>query len=392
MSDKPASYPTSAFTLSCATMFCGFMGVGAWQMQAAARHEAGLNFPTGWASFRNGSMTQGLEKQLEHHMPLRQDLITAANSARFVLLRGAGDQVRIGRDGWLFLTEELRHWSDASGAQTPEHWFEQRMNLIAEVASRLERQDVRLLVALVPDKARVNQHRLDNGSYPSYNDQRYAAALEALARHRVETADLLVPLSKAAAHTEVYYRTDTHWNQAGARLAADTLAARIRAQNLELESVSFETKIVAPAQSRTGDLIRLMGLEKAPQSVQPRPDLEAPAQTVQSQTAGASLFGDPQTSVVLAGTSYSLRGNFHGYLQERLGARVLNTAKDGGGFLQALTAYLKDDAFRSSKPKLLVWEIPERLLSMPLAEEKDWLRAINEVLPQSVVTARNGER
>jgi alginate O-acetyltransferase complex protein AlgJ len=80
--------------------------------------------------------------------------------------------------------------------------------------------------------------------------------------------------------------------------------------------------------------------------------------------------------VVLTGTSYSLRANFAGFLQQALTAKVLNAAKDGGGFLLATTQYLKDDAFRSAKPKLLLWELPERFLYSPLVEEPQWLKNV----------------
>jgi alginate O-acetyltransferase complex protein AlgJ len=80
--------------------------------------------------------------------------------------------------------------------------------------------------------------------------------------------------------------------------------------------------------------------------------------------------------VVLTGTSYSLRANFHGFLQQELAAKVLNTAKDGGGFLQAATEYLKDESFRSSKPKVLIWELPERFLGMKLDDEAKWLQTV----------------
>jgi uncharacterized membrane protein len=49
---------------------------------------------------------------------------------------------------------------------------------------------------------------------------------------------------------------------------------------------------------------------------------------------------------------------------------------DGGGFLQAMGEYLKNDAFLQSKPKVLVWEIPERFLYMPLTEELSWLKKV----------------
>jgi len=73
---------------------------------------------------------------------------------------------------------------------------------------------------------------------------------------------------------------------------------------------------------------------------------------------------------VLVGTSYSLRGNFHGYLQQSLGAEVLNVALDGGGFIQAVKAYLADESFQSAKPRVIIWEIPERAFSTPLTEQE----------------------
>ena len=118
------------------------------------------------------------------------------------------------------------------------------------------------------------------------------------------------------------------------------------------------------------------------ESLQPIADREANAITkeVQLAAAGLGLFADSAVPVVLTGTSYSLRGNFHGYLQQAIGSKVLNTAKDGGGFVQALTAYLKDDSFKSSKPKVLVWEIPERMFMSTLTEEKGWLKSIEPAL------------
>jgi alginate O-acetyltransferase complex protein AlgJ len=63
-------------------------------------------------------------------------------------------------------------------------------------------------------------------------------------------------------------------------------------------------------------------------------------------------------------------------MQQALSSKVLNTAKDGGGFLQAVTAYLTDEAFRSSKPKVLIWEVPERFLMTKLEDEPKWLAKV----------------
>ena len=240
---------------------------------------------------------------------------------------------------------------------------------------------MRLIVALVPDKARLYAEKLQGGVYPAYNQSRYGDALKGLAERQVTTVNLLAPLEKAAKdnNAELYYRTDTHWNQHGARLAAREISAVVNALKLDLERTEFASQASATAQERPGDLIRLMGLEFVPNAFRPLPDREASVATAQKVTekANQGLFGDSTVPVALTGTSYSMRGNFHGYLQEFLAAKVLNTAKDGGGFLQAITAYFKDEAFQAVKPRVLVWEVPERMLRSPLADESKWLEKIS---------------
>jgi alginate O-acetyltransferase complex protein AlgJ len=75
------------------------------------------------------------------------------------------------------------------------------------------------------------------------------------------------------------------------------------------------------------------------------------------------LLGEFEIPVTLVGTSYSKRANFHGFLEQALGARVLNAARDAAGFIQSANEYFSDDAFRSAPPRVLIWEVPERVLS-----------------------------
>ena len=369
----PASPRPAIATAFAAAAFCLVMLTGAWQFIAAARNPDGLEYPGTWLDFREGRMTLGLERQLDKKLPARSDLIAGANTLRYLLTGGGGDQVRVGKDDWLFLTEELRF--DAGGAAA----LNARAELLGAAASELERQGVKLVVALVPDKARVYADQLARGHYPTYNNSRYQDGLSALRARHVTTVDLLQPLNRAAARSQVYYRSDTHWNQAGAQVAAQAVATAVQRLGKGLEKTNFSTTTEGGPTARAGDLIRLMGLHDMPNAVRPKPDKETPTMTRQTSAdvAGGSLFGDVATvPVVLTGTSYSMRGNFHGYLQQALSARVLNTAKDGGGFLQAPTAYLTDDAFRSAKPKVLVWELPERFLLVKLDGEAQWLAKV----------------
>ncbi len=371
LTDRHATAPSRYGALAALTFSC-VMLAGAWQIIAAATGAATLEFPRNWLDFREGRSTGALEKQLDQKLPARPALINAANSVRYLLTGSGGEQVRTGRDGWLFLTEELRF--DANGSTH----LKTRAQLLGTAGRSLERQGVKLVVALVPDKARLYANKLASARYPDYNAARYDDALNALQQQGVTVVNLLEPLRDAAVRGEVYYRTDTHWNQNGAKVAAKALAFAIQQLGLDIEKTGFISQS-GPAVERPGDLIRLMGLGDTAKVLGLLPDTEAPVQTRQSTVESTGLFGDSTVPLVLTGTSYSLRANFHGFLQQFTAAKVLNAAQDGGGFLQATTKYLLDDSFSQSKPKVLVWEVPERFLQMQLDKEALWLKEVKLV-------------
>ena len=366
----PAPQP-SRYAVVAALTFIAVMLTGLWQISVAAWNPAQLDFPRTWLDFREGRTTGVLEKQLDKKLPARATLIATANSVRYVLTRGGGDQVRVGSDGWLFLTDELKFETDAM------IHLAARAQLFGAAARSLDKQGVKLVVALVPDKARLYASELTSGQYPAHNLSRYQDSLTALGGQNVTVIDLLTPLTEVSLQTQVYYSSDTHWNQAGAEISANAIALAVKKLGIELQSTTFVTAAAGEKTERVGDLIRLMGLGNVPNALRPSSDSEIPMVTRQtSADVAAGLFGDAAVPVTLTGTSYSLRGNFHGFLQQALSAKVLNAAKDGGGLLQATTAYLTDDAFKSAKPKILVWEVPERFLYSPLDDEPKWLKTV----------------
>jgi len=347
------------------------MLAGATQAFIAWRKPSELGLTASWHDLAIGKTTHKLDTDLDERMPQRNHLIAFANGLRYRLLHGGNDDVAIGRDGWLFLTEELRY--DGPAAQP----FEVRIRLITDAQRALSAQGVELLIALVPDKSRVYSQYLMTGAYPDYHASRYADALRELRHNRVSVVDLLTPLEAGRADGATYYRTDSHWNQRGAHIAADAIARVAFGGQACDPATLFQTKTTGPAVTRSGDLVRLLGLDHANNLLRPRPDLEYPVLTAEQPSddaGGMGLFGDAGVPVVLTGTSFSMRANFHGALQEAMQCRVLDSAQDGGGLLTSTEAYLKDDAFKESKPKLLIWEVPERFLTLPLTKESSWLQ------------------
>jgi len=346
-------------------LMVALMGLGGMQAAMSLSHPDVADVPHDWESIRTGVTTDLLNKQLDKHIPARSTLIAAANAGRYLVFKGAGDEVRLGKDEWLFSVEELAY-SKVSIAQ-----LNKRVATVAKLSAELKQRGVTLVVALVPDKARVHASKLSSGQYPSWHTSRYPTALEGLRAAGVQTVDLLSVMAPAAATQPLFYSTDTHWNQDGADLSAKTIAAEVRRVVADVPATQFTTKAAAEQVARVGDLLRLMGLSDVPNWMRPDADMEAVRTTERtSAPAEGGLLDDAGPPVVLVGTSYSRRANFHGALQQHLNAEVLNVAKDGGGFFKSIHTYLGDEAFTNSPPKVLIWEIPERVLSAPDTDDE----------------------
>jgi alginate biosynthesis protein AlgX len=76
------------------------------------------------------------------------------------------------------------------------------------------------------------------------------------------------------------------------------------------------------------------------------------------EAADGDLFsdsGNPQ--ITLVGTSHSGKNyNFAGFLEEAIGADILNVAFPGGGLEGSMLQYLGSEEFQTKPPKILIWE------------------------------------
>ncbi len=171
----------------------------------------------------------------------------------------------------------------------------------------------------------------------------------------------------------LYYRTDTHWNQDGAAIAAAATAAATDAPIGR--DRPFHTEF-GPEADRAGDLLRLMSLDHVPDAADqaaPPARPRAPATTTETNPpadTGGLLDDAPVPEVVLVGSSYSVNANFLGALEQALSAPVGQFAQAGGAFWGSARDYFRSPAFHETPPKLVIWEIPERVVNQPISEEE----------------------
>jgi alginate O-acetyltransferase complex protein AlgJ len=339
---------------------------GLWQgITAMAKPESQqrIRQTLSMSSLLKGETAAAVNHALAHNLPVDPQFRAAGGIFRWKLFGSAGPQVRAGCDDWLFLTEELRPWPEAAAHQAT------RVAALQRVAARLAGQNIQLLIAVVPDKARVYAEELCGVPWSAQSQARYAAFVGQLAAAGLRHVSLLPVLQEAKRSAPAFYRTDTHWSQYGAAAAAEALAPMVRQMGIE-PGERFRTTAEAQETDGPGDLLRLMSLDQVPNWLRPAPDRQHKDTTAAEQPAeagGGGLLDDaPVPPVTLVGSSYSVNANFHGRLQQALGVTVANFAEAGGGFFRAASDYFTGEAFRETPPKLVVWEIPERVVGQPI--------------------------
>ncbi|MBU8536536.1 alginate O-acetyltransferase AlgX-related protein [Falsiroseomonas tokyonensis] len=336
------------------------LGLGLWQgvaamatPQAARRLAPTLNTE----SFLAGRTAAAVNQVMAQDLPVDGLLRAAGGVLRWKIFGSGGPTVAPGCGDWLFLTEELRPWGPEGQAA-----MARRAELLARVAKLLAARDIALQVVLVPDKARAAAAMRCGIPYSAESEARGAAFRQMLQGQLplLDLAPVLAPEGPA-----LFYRTDTHWNQDGARRAAEAIAAALPAGIAR--DTAFRTSRAAEETPLVGDLLRLMSLDQVPDALRPRPDRQFVETTEPAEAEEASILDEaPVPEVVLIGSSFSRNANFDGALQQALSAPVGNLSRAGGGFAGAARDFFGSPAWRETPPRLLVWEIPERVLNQPL--------------------------
>lgn len=318
----------------------------------------------------SGESTKRFTKLLNQHFVLGTVFNQIERGILWNLTGDMGPGVRPGCEDWLFLADELELHPDRLKSA------EFRAMLAEKLSNRLKERGIKLLMVVVPDKTRIEREHLCGVNRSVLFEQRVRAWLDKVKVRGVESLDLTPVLS--AMPGERYYHTDTHWNEAGASAAAlsvaTVLSERHWAKLVQDGAVSLNRTRVA----RPGDLLHLAGLDGLPGFLRPAVEMAQVTLVPPVAVASDDLFGDagvPTTALI--GTSYSRNSNFAPFLEHYLGESVVNLAKDGGDFAGSATAYFSGATFRDNPPKVVVWEVPERVIEMPVKEiERKWLASL----------------
>lgn len=212
-------------------------------------------FPTVDApSLLEPSFYAAIDRFVADQFPVRTDAVRIRATIDYGLLGGSTNpDVVVGRDGWLFPTDEL----DPPCRFAPPETLAQ----LDRVAARFQAAGVPVVFAVAPDKAAIYPERVDEpwaGVVPCTAAGR--ATLRAGFGERPAAVDLWDPVEAArtaAGDEPLYWLADTHWTARGALPAIERLVER-------LQPGAWDGAVVvagAPGE-RLGDLSRLIGLPR----------------------------------------------------------------------------------------------------------------------------------
>jgi alginate O-acetyltransferase complex protein AlgJ len=294
-----------------------------------------------------------------------------------------------GQNDWLFYRYEWAQANDAPDTKAT-------LQLLSKMQGHFAKNGVSLMLVLVPSKIRIYADQLPAANkLDPYTDGKYNQALKFLRERQVAVADLNSAFLNSplrVSDTPLFLRLDTHWAPSGALLAAQTVKAEIERQPA-LKQVYDAIPEVAydllwakqKVNKRERDLIAQ--LPKGSPEYPPEQVLPYQVQPKNSAASTSLVSGDASSAVAITAIGSSYTDAASGYpdgLRYALQRELLDISIPVlQGPWVGMEAYVSDLAFQRSRPKLLLWEIPERELRSPpnyrfrearyVSDNQEWL-------------------
>ncbi len=258
---------------------------------------------------------------------------------------------------WLFRTrEDLR-----TEFQTTPAGYKR----LQQVHDAFKARGIELVVVYQPTRGLVNRNMLKPAEKAAFNYEKalgnYQAMLARFSKMGYNVPDLSPltneQLAAADQGKDFYFRGDQHWTPYGAERAARIVAETVHKMPAfaDVPKREFESH-KSGRMGKTGTLHNVAGqLCGTSYAVQ---YMDQFSTEPKGESGGDDLFGDSgNPQITLVGTSHSGKNyNFSGFLEQYIGADVLNVAFPGGGLEGSMIQYLGSDDFKNNPPRILVWE------------------------------------
>jgi alginate O-acetyltransferase complex protein AlgJ len=269
--------------------------------------------------------------------------------------------VILGKDGWMFFTGER---SIEGYRRVIPLSFEQlervRLNL-EEKQSALKALGIDFMLVIAPDKGTVYPEFLPGYAQPTDRPSRLDQLMGHMRKHSiVRVLDLRPALLNARQQHQVYYKTDSHWNEVGAQAACQSILEALHhpdATNENLDQYRFVEK-----PSEAGDERRMLGgVGQAETTIVLESRKPRRANVIEL------IPGDWRSNLLLASTpqappitAFVVSDSFHNAVAPFFNEHFQKTYSRG---LPTLDGELPFDMIREAKPDIVIHFLVERKLN-----------------------------
>ena len=205
------------------------------------------------------------ESWFNDNIPFRNNLITLNTSIDFLVFnRSTNDNVIKGTDGWLFYAN-IEDGDPVSCYQGTNLLSEEELQNLAQncINQRdfLEEQGKEFVIFIAPNKERV---------YSEYMPDKYGEPAENYRALQIydylkENTDIRIVYPYAeimrakAVGSNIYYKTDTHWNEIGSYVGA---AALLKELGIDMPDILSDDITITKGENAAGDLAGMLNLTK----------------------------------------------------------------------------------------------------------------------------------
>ena len=312
------------------------------------------NFPSyTYKDILSGRFSVSIEENINKSSLLQESFLNIWATTQWLFFKQGLDGVVLGNDGWFYTADEFKQ--DRKSTQT----LYTHMNFIKETSRFFEKHDAHLIILPIPLKADVYDDHLEVYQKPEPLAQSYKSFIDFLNNNNIANCPIREAFIDNKDKIPLFFKTDTHWTPTGSLLAAQNLKKCLEL-NDKLEEGKKENK---NAGIHSGDLLSYLPINNDIT----RPEIFSSFQYPTPKNDNSDLFGDITPDIALVGTSYSAnpKWQFSEAITYNLNRPVFNFARDGKGPFLNMKEYIENTKDTQKFPKILIWEIPIRYLTLP---------------------------
>ncbi|MDF2447120.1 MAG: hypothetical protein K0S46_2356 [Moraxellaceae bacterium] len=306
-------------------------------------------------TFLDGKVAADFERFLVKGHPWRDPSVNAWAAAEFALLGEGKPGVVVGSGGWLYTRDEFVLPSQLGAVRAA------NLKRVADEVRALGAAGVRVYLLPVPGKVEIEPGHMPPAlAAQALKSEVFTDFLRAEGLPWIDVRPAL--LAAHAAGTPVFFRSETHWTPEGARIVADVVALRLRADGFAGDQAF---RVTSQGQATLqGDLENFVPVRPYFAALLPAPERYTRYAIAGDTVAddAAALFGDAGRPLALVGTSYSAdeRWNFAGWLRAALGSDLDNISEKARGPFVPMRHFRAQLASGASSARWVVWEVPVR--------------------------------